>query len=598
MAGPFELIAEYTRVFRRYIGGRMYVVFGLTLLSSLLEGIGILLLLPLLATLDPQAESLPGAPSVMQDIAEWLGIAGSLPGILAFIALTFLAKGLIKFGAQAYAANLQASLLGQIKARMFDAFSGMDYRFYAGKSTGHFVNLITTQVATFYRSFGAFVTFVSQIVTTMTYLGMAFVVAWRFGLMAVVIGLGLFVLFRGLNARMRRVSRQAAEEAGRQSSLLVQAIQSFKYLVATHQMEPLRGSVLASVQRLVRYEARQLIAQATTGAIGEPLAVFFIVVVVIIQVSVLDQPLAPILVSIVLFNRGLKAVMQLQVSWQVVLTGVGAIEQVDQEFVDLENSRAPDGHVQASPLSDRIEFEGVTFAYEPGRPDVLSSVDLAIQARETVALVGRSGSGKSTIVDMLCLLLRPDAGVIRIDGIDSRELQAASWRRQIGYVSQETVIFDDSIANNISLWAAATEDAHGVRERVREAARQAHIDEFIEEWPEGYDTVVGDRGVRLSGGQRQRLFIARELFKKPRLLVLDEATSALDGESERAIQASIDELRGQMTIVIVAHRLATVRNVDRIYVLERGRIIEQGSYDELRQQAGSRFASYVELQEL
>ena len=173
-----------------------------------------------------------------------------------------------------------------------------------------------------------------------------------------------------------------------------------------------------------------------------------------------------------------------------------------------------------------------------------------------------------------------------------------SWRRQIGYVSQETVGFDDTIAHNICMGKGDPHRDPVLMRRVREAARQAHIAHFIEELPDGYDTVVGDRGIRLSGGQRQRLFIARELFRKPNLLILDEATSALDTESERYIQDSIDALKGQITVVIIAHRLSTIRNVDHVYVFDQGHLVEQGPYQSLRDSEESRFGKLVAMQSL
>jgi ABC-type multidrug transport system fused ATPase/permease subunit len=229
---------------------------------------------------------------------------------------------------------------------------------------------------------------------------------------------------------------------------------------------------------------------------------------------------------------------------------------------------------------------------------VLRNITLTIPARMMIALVGGSGAGKSTMVDLLTLLLKPRVGSIRIDGVPSDAVKLSSWRSQIGYVSQDAVMFDQSVAANISMLnPAATADPE-IFERVREAARRANIAGFIEELPEGYGTMIGDRGIRLSGGQRQRLFIARELFKRPSLLILDEATSALDSESERAVQESIDNLHGEITVVIIAHRLSTIRNADRVYVLERGCLIEEGGYEELRQMQGSRFRNMVQLQKV
>jgi len=205
-------------------------------------------------------------------------------------------------------------------------------------------------------------------------------------------------------------------------------------------------------------------------------------------------------------------------------------------------------------LDEGIELRNVHFAYNDADGDVLRDVSVDVPAHQTVALVGESGAGKSTLVDMMTLLLKPREGEVMIDGVPHDEIDLNSWRDQIGYVSQETVVFDDTVANNISLWRGDIDDDPALRERVIHAAERAHADNFIRDLPDGYQTVVGDRGVRLSGGQRQRLFVARELFKQPNLLLLDEATSDLDTASEQHIQDSIDALKGETTVVIIAHR--------------------------------------------
>ena len=238
------------------------------------------------------------------------------------------------------------------------------------------------------------------------------------------------------------------------------------------------------------------------------------------------------------------------------------------------------------------------FAYKAEDGDVLHDVNISVPLNQTVALVGESGAGKSTLVDMMTLMLRPRRGEIRVDGVPHDELDLASWRDQIGYVSQETVVFDDTVANNISLWQGDIEDDPALREQVMHAAERAHAHHFIQDLPNGYQTVVGDRGVRLSGGQRQRLFVARELFKQPNLLLLDEATSDLDTASEQHIQDSIDALKGEVTVVIIAHRLSTVKNADRVYVLDEGRVIEAGTYEELRMREDGEFREMVEMQSL
>jgi subfamily B ATP-binding cassette protein MsbA len=222
-----------------------------------------------------------------------------------------------------------------------------------------------------------------------------------------------------------------------------------------------------------------------------------------------------------------------------------------------------------------IEFDAVSFSYAGGRAVTLSDINLKVSAGEMVALVGRSGSGKTSLVNLLPRFYDVDAGAVRVDGIDIRDYQLKSLREQIALVSQEVVLFNDTIRANIAFGrdvpAAAIEDA----------ARAAHVLEFVRELPAGLDTMVGDRGVLLSGGQRQRIAIARALLKNAPILILDEATSALDTESERIIQVALEELIHNRTTLVIAHRLSTVEKADRIVVLDGGQIVESGTHSQL-----------------
>lgn len=600
MFDPRQLIA-YFRIFKKYVGKRLVLVFVLSLLAVVVESFGITLVLPLVASLGMESDQMAtqgdsGAARWIKALVGSLGLAGSTVGIILLIAGLVALKGVIRFAADAYGAILTAQLGLEIKGRMFRAYAGMSHDYYTARNTGHFTNVINTQVIRLVQSFGAFKTLLVTMLTTTVYFAVAMVVDWRFALMAVVFGGVVLIGFRRLGDYVRRLSRQTAAEQGTLNKHLVQCLQAHKYLSATGNFPTLEKGVFQSIRRLARYMRNQGIAGAFTTAVREPVAIVVILVVLIVQITYFQAPIAPILVSLILLYRAMGQVMMLQSTWQNLMGTAGSIEVVEEEFAKTAADREPDGTVELGPLTRGIEFHGASFRYKPELPPVLKGVDLTIPARRTIALVGPSGAGKSTLVDMVTLLLKPTEGTLLIDGVDAAEIRRDSWRRQIGYVSQDTIIFDETVANNIGLWQGHFDKDSEYAARVRAAARAAHAGEFIDDLSEGYNTMVGDRGIRLSGGQKQRLFIARELFKQPHLLILDEATSALDSESERAIQRSIDSLKGEITIIIIAHRLSTVKNADTVCVLEGGRIVEKGSYAQLTEKANSRFSEMVAAQ--
>ena len=596
----FGDLFRYLKIYRKYLGRRMYLIFALTVATALAQVFGITLLLPLLRASqsggDP--EDMGTAEQYLQAMLETMGIADSMVGILAFIAIVFVGKGALQFAKGGYQGYLQAQLLRELKTKLFDAYSGMDYRYYIRQNAGHFINVINQQVNRFFASFNNFIGFTSKTVNTATYFGAAFTIAWRFALMALGVGALLLFLFKYLNRYVRRLSRKRSAEMSTLNKLLVQSLQGFKYIVSTGQTSHLRSGVVDSVDRLTGYIFRQRMAKAFTGALREPVSVLLVVSLIAVQVAVFNDPIAPIFVALLLFHRGMQAVISVQSGWQKTMDRIGSVEMVDDEFDAVLANQEQSGTRRLDSHREGIELRNVHFAYNEEDGDVLRDINVDIPANTSVALVGESGAGKSTLVDLLTLMLKPRTGTVTIDGVPHDEVDLASWRDQIGYVSQETVVFDDTVANNISLWQGDVEEDPALRERVIHAAERAHADHFIRDLPNGYQTVVGDRGVRLSGGQRQRLFVARELFKQPNLLLLDEATSDLDTASEQHIQDSIDALKGETTVVIIAHRLSTVKNADRVYVLDEGRVIEAGTYEELRMRENGQFREMVEMQSL
>ncbi|MCS3632515.1 ABC-type multidrug transport system fused ATPase/permease subunit [Salinibacter ruber] len=566
---------------------------------SFAQGLGFTMVLPLLRISQSSTNSgeLSRAEEVLYEILAWMGIAESLVGVLLFIVLIFLAKGALQFAQASYIGYLEADLLRQLKTKFYDRYNGMTYEHFITKNAGYFINVINQQVKRFFDSFRQFAKALTQAISAISFFAFALAISWRFALAVIALGLGILVLFQYLNVYVRRLSRRVSDEMGSLNKLLIQSLEAFKYVVSTKQHDHLRREVVDSVNRLTRDIFYQRMAGAVTKALREPISVLIISSVILVQVLVFDEQLAPIFVALLLFHKGMQYVMSLQKMWQRAMDRIGGVEVVDEEMQAIQAHQEQTGSRCVDTLSSGIELSNVCYAYDEDG-DVLNDISIDIPVNHTVALVGESGAGKSTLIDVMTLLLKPRTGTVRIDGIPHDEIDLASWREQIGYVSQETVVFDDTVANNICLWQGDIEENSALRERVIQAAEQAHADHFIRDLPDGYQTEVGDKGVRLSGGQRQRLFVARELFKQPNLLLLDEATSDLDTTSEQHIQDSIDALKGEVTVVIIAHRLSTVKNADRVYVLDEGRVIEEGSYHELRAREDGEFREMVEMQSL
>jgi len=269
-------------------------------------------------------------------------------------------------------------------------------------------------------------------------------------------------------------------------------------------------------------------------------------------------------------------IRKLSGSNNVIQQAMAAAERVFG-IIDLETEQSADrGRVECPPISKSVVFRDVTFLYESQRVPALSDIDLAIRAGEMIALVGSSGSGKTTFANLLPRFYQPTVGTILLDGVDIQSYTLPSLRAHIGIVSQDVVLFDDTISNNIAFGRQqATE------EEIVQAARLAYAHDFVERLPQGYHTLVGEKGVKLSGGERQRLAIARAILRDPPLLILDEATSALDNESERLVQLALTNLMRNRTTIVIAHRLSTIQRADRIVVLDRGTIVEMGTHEEL-----------------
>ena len=586
-----SLAVRYFRQFWGYAGARILILVVLTVVMSYAEGIGIALFFPLFEP--PGQSSSSSASNLVAHVLDVLHVPTRASSVLPLIMGLFLLKGVLQYVVYRYQFQLGRNVTRHLRRRALDALARADYQHIAGANAGFYTNLLVNEVNRAAGGFQYFVRALSPALTASVLFAMVWFLDWRLSLACVAMGLVMIGLTRFTGMIIRRHSIAVSRESSALTSLLIQVLHAFKYLRATGAYERFQARVWSSSEKILDADFKASNANGFTLAMTQPIMVVFLGAMLYFRAVIQGaEACASLFVLLLYFFRVMNEVFQLQNAWQSFIGYTGSVELVRDATIETERAAEPNGNEPFTGLHDAIVLDHVDFAYRTGR-QVLFGIDVQIPAKSTVAFVGGSGAGKSTLVDLLTGTLRASAGRVLIDGQDLAAMDLATLRKRVGYVPQDAVLFDDTVAANIALWA----DGYTI-EQVRAAAERARCLEFIEQMPNKFDTPVGDRGVKLSGGQRQRLAIARELLRAPDLLVLDEATSALDSESERAIQQSIDQLKGQMTIVIIAHRLSTIRHSDRVYVLNDGKVVEDGHFDELAARPNGRFRRMVELQEV
>ena len=383
---------------------------------------------------------------------------------------------------------------------------------------------------------------------------------------------------------IRRISRRAQDELARASGAVQEGIAGIETVQAFGREAYEARRYERAIERTFRLFVRRALARSWFGAVasftafGAIAGIFWLGGKMVVEGSITPGALTEFLLYTMLVAGAVGAMAGLWGNLQSTLGATARIFEILDEPPDIVSP--PDALVLAQVRGD-VTFERVRFRYPERDEWVLGGLDLAIEAGTTVALVGASGAGKTTVARLVLRFYDPTEGVVRIDGHDLRRVDLASLRAQTAWVSQEPLLFSGTIRENIRYGRLDATD-----EAIEAAARAAFADEFIRAFPKGYDTVVGERGVLLSGGQRQRISIARAILRDPKILVLDEATSALDAESEHWVQRALERLSKGRTTLVIAHRLSTIRAADRIVVLDRGRVVEQGRHEELLARGG------------
>ena len=491
--------------------------------------------------------------------------------IIVIFAIRIFSNFLSGYG-MAYVAR---SVIRDLRGQMFEQLMRLPVSYYDTTSSGSLLSKMVYDVEQLAEAASSVITIIIRdSLTILALLGLLVYYSPQLTLILLASAPLLVALVVYVSKRFRKLSRRIQDSMGDVSSVSEEVI-------GAHREIRVFGGQAYEARRfddINRHNRRQFLKLAITNALSSPVIQFIVAVAFALMIYAafrLDLKVGEFgsyLTAMLLLMQHAKRLTTVNMALQ---RGIAAAQSVFA-FLDRDAERDT-GSLELPTVRGAIRYEHVSFRYHPDAEPVLQDIDLDIAPGETVALVGRSGAGKTTLVNLLPRFYEASEGIIRLDGHDIRDFRLANLRDHMALVSQHVTLFNDTIAHNIAYGALETA---GHDDLVR-AAKAAHALEFIEQLPQGFDTVVGENGVLLSGGQRQRLAIARAILKDAPILILDEATSALDTESERYIQAALEELMAGRTTLVIAHRLSTIERADRIVVLSQGRIVESGRHDEL-----------------
>ena len=553
----------------------------LTALASLTEGLGLLTLVPLLQLLqgvDEGAEA-GGVTAFLQSMLGSVGIPTSIESLLLLFLLLVVTRSVVLYAQTLLSARLQHQLVDGLRERVFRVLLGAEWRWVARRRRGDLISTLLNDVDRI--GVGLYFGFqlVVGVITMLVYLVAAFALDPRLTLIAIIGGGLILVAVLGHQRAAVRLGWQLSDAHRDMTGVLEGSLSNLKLakILGTErrQLEFFLGVLLHVRTQELRFTANTSRTRVLLQVVGAVLLTAYLYV----GLAVLHTPVAELMVLVLIAARLIPMLSSALNQTAEVLHALPAATETARLIGAAEqHAEPPLAQPGPPPLPRRqICLDRVSRAVRGPRPSgARRTLSVCFPVRTTTAIVGTSGAGKSTLADVLMGLLKPDSGGLRIDDGALTEAQRLHWRSAVAYVPQETFLFNDSIRNNL-LWA----DPQATDEALVTALRQAAA-EFVLELPEGLDTVVGDAGLRLSGGERQRIALARALLKRPALILLDEATSALDLATEAQVRRALRQLHGNTTLVMIAHRLATLEHADQVVVLDSGRVAQVGTWEEVR----------------
>lgn len=576
---------------------RLAWTLGLIVLLPLTEGLGVALLLPTLEAtgmkLDDQGAAGHYARLIDRGFAA-LGIHPALMTLLALYVGVFAARSILNRNRSVSAWLVQQKLEDTLRRRLYSAIARANWLFIVRSRFSDFTHALTAELGRVTDAAATAILLAAELASAVLYLALALALSWPMTVMVTIAGALLAMALRG---RTRRLETQGIELSAHTNRLFAAASEHLSNLktAKTYGAEERDYEIFAAISRNIAAtrvaSATELVAAGTWFEIGGAL---LLIPILYTAIHVLGLPSAELLILLALFWRLMPRFQMSHHYYRDVVYYLPSFANVMALEQRCLAASEPQPALNRAPAFAReVRLEDVAFAYRPESGATVHGVALAIRAGQITAIVGPSGVGKSTVADLVMGLMEPSSGRITLDGVTLEANNTRGWRERIGYVAQETPLFHLSVRENL-LWARPG----ALEAEMWRALELAAAAEFVRGLPAGIDTVVGDRGLILSQGERQRVALARALLRRPALLILDEATNSLDYDNESKVLGAIEALRGELTVLIIAHRLSAIRWADMIYVMEDGTIVESGGWEELNARREGRFRALCDAQRL
>lgn len=494
------------------------------------------------------------------------------------IILLFLLKGAFDYG-QAYLMNFVGlRVVADIRQKLYDHLQTLSLSFFARTPTGVLISRITNDVNLVQGSVSnALTSLIKDVVTLLGLTAVVFYRDWKLGLIAFIVFPIAIIPIKEFGKRLRKFSKKGLQRMGSITTFLHETITGNRIVKAFNMEEYEKRRFAEENERYFKIFLKRVKIRALSHPLMELLGGIGVAIIIwvggyrVVQGEMTPGTFFSFMTALLMLYAPVRNLNKVNLEVQEGLAAATRIFELLDTVVEVKEEK---GAQSLPPISKGVEFKEVTFKYDSA--PVLKSISLQVRAGEIIAIVGMSGAGKTSLVNLLPRFYDVDEGQILIDGTDIRKITLKSLRKQIGLVTQQTILFNDTARSNIAYGSLERSD-----QEIMEAAKVAHAHGFIQKLPQGYDTVIGEGGVKLSGGERQRISIARAVLKNAPILILDEATSSLDSGSEAEVQIAMDALMKGRTVFVIAHRLSTIRNAHRIVVLSDGEIVEQGNHDEL-----------------